>query len=269
MAPAPKGLRVFSCGHSFHMFVVPILNDMAVAAGIEGHVIAGRSSIGGSRVMQHWDIPDGKNTAKAALSAGVVDVLTLAPIWLPEEGIEKFATLAFGHRPDIRVTVQEYWLPNDTYEPRYPLDTRKKVDHDATDLAALQKHQDHYDHDVDEYCRDINKRLGKDVIVTVPVGQAVVALRRKIAAGEVPGLTKQWDLFRDNWGHPTGPIMVLSGYCHFAVIYGRSPVGLSMPPTFLKANKPEWDAKLNRLLQELAWDAVTHHPLSGVAAPVK
>jgi len=268
-APVTNGQRVLTCGHSFHMFVVPILNDIAAAAGIQGHKIAGTSSIGGSRVMQHWDVPDEKNTAKKLLRAGGVDVLTLSPIWLPEEGIEKFAKLGFEHNPDIRVTVQEYWLPNDTYEPRYPLETRKPVDHDATNLDELQKNQDKYDHDVDEWCRDINKRLGKDVIVTVPVGQAVVALRRKIVAGEAPGLKKQWELFRDTWGHATAPIQVLSGYCHFAVIYRRSPVGLPMPPTFAAAKKPEWDEKLNHLLQELALDAVTHHPLSGVKAEAK
>jgi hypothetical protein len=198
-----------------------------------------------------------------------VDVLTLAPIWMPEEGIEKFTRLGFEHNPAIRVAVQEYWLPNDTYEPKYPLDTRKKVDHDATDLAELQKNQDKYDHDVDEVCRDINKRLGKDVIVTVPVGQAVVALRRKIAAGQAPGLTKGWDLFRDPWGHPTVPVQVLSGYCHYAVIYRRSPVGQPVPAALAGAKNPTWDEKLNRLLQELAWDAVTHHPLSGVTAEAK
>jgi hypothetical protein len=268
-APPPKGLRVFTCGHSFHMFVVPILKDMAAAAGIQGHVVAGTSSIGGSRVIQHWNVPDNTNLAKKLLREGTVDVLTLSPIWLPEEGIENFAKLAFEHNPAIRVTVQEYWLPNDTYEPKYPLDTRKKVDHDATDLAELQKNQDKYDHDIDEYCRDINKRLGKDVIVTVPVGQAVVALRRKIAAGQAPGLTKGWDLFRDTWGHANMPVQVLSGYCHYAVIYRRSPVGLPMSPALAGAKKPEWDEKLNRLLQELAWEAVTHHPLSGVTAGVK
>lgn len=262
--PVPRGLRVFSCGHSFHMFVVPILNDLALGAGIKDHRIAGRSAIGGSRVMQHWAIADDKNQAKAALRAGEVDVLTLAPIWMPEEGIEKFAKLGFEHNPNIRVTVQQFWLPNDVYEPKYPLDTRKPVDHNATNLDELQKAQDRYDHDVDEAVRAVNQQLGKEVIVTVPVGQATVALRRKIVAGEASGLTQQGDLFRDSWGHPQPPLQVLLGYCHFAVIYQRSPVGLPMPATFLKANRPEWDEKLNRLLQELAWDAVTRDAMSGV-----
>jgi hypothetical protein len=250
------------------MFVVSILNDMALAAGIKDHKIAGKSSIGGSRTIQHWDVPDEKNQAKAALRAGEVDVLTLAPIWMPEDGIEKFAKLGFEHNSSIRVTVQEFWLPNDTYEPKYPLDTRKPVDHNATDLDELQKNQDRYDHDVDEVARAVNKELGKDVIVTIPVGQAAVALRRKIVAGQAPGLANQGDLFRDTWGHPQPPLQVLLGYCHFAVIYRRNPVGLPMPPTFTRANKPEWDEKLNRLLQELAWDAVIHHPMSGVTAEV-
>jgi hypothetical protein len=36
-------------------------------------------------------------------------------------------------------------------------------------------------------------------------------------------------------------------------------------PTLLKqAKNPAWDENLNRLLQELAWDAVLKEPLSGV-----
>ena len=262
--PVPKGLRVFTCGHSFHVWVVPMLAEMALQAGIGGHVVAGKSSIGGSTVMRHWDVPEEKNLAKQALRAGKVDVLTLSPIWLPEEGIEKFAALAFEHNKDIRVTVQEYWLPNDEYNPVYPLDTRKKVDHNATTIPALRKAQDQYDHDIDEHVRGINKKLGKDVIVTVPCGQAVLALRKKIIAGEVPALKTQTELFRDNWGHPTVPVQVLAAYCHFAVIYQRTPVGLPLPTALAK--NPAWDDKFNRLLQDLAWDAVTTHPMSGVQA---
>ena len=149
------------------------------------------------------------------------------------------------------------------------METRKKIDHDATDLAELRKQQTRYDHDVDEFVSGINQRLGRAVILTVPVGQATVALREKIVAGQAPGLKKQWELFRDCWGHPQPPLQVLSAYCHFAVIYRRSPVGLPVPSDFIKANKPGWDAKLNRLLQELAWNACIHHPMSGIAADVK
>jgi hypothetical protein len=265
---ADDGVRLFTCAHSFHVFVYRLVADMAKAAGIPNHQSVGISSIGGSRVIQHWDVPDDKNAAKAALKAGKVDVLTLAPIWMPDDGIEKFAALGFEHNPNIRVTVQEFWLPNDTYHPVYPLETRVKVDHNATDLAELRKQQDKYDHDVDEYVRAINQRVGKQVILTVPVGQAAVALREKIVRGEAPGLKAQWDLFRDNWGHPQAPLQVLDGYCHFAVIYRRSPVGLAVPKDIARMAdlSDEEKTKLNQLLQELAWDAVIHHPATGVTA---
>ena len=56
------------------------------------------------------------------------------------------------------------------------------------------------------------------------------------------------------------PLAALVAYCHFGVIYQRSPVGLPLPAVLGKMG----NADLNRLLQELAWDAVKSHPLSGV-----
>ena len=40
----PKGLRVFSCGHSFHYFVPPLLTEVAKGAGIKDHKAAGLSA---------------------------------------------------------------------------------------------------------------------------------------------------------------------------------------------------------------------------------
>ena len=262
--PVTEGQRVFTCCHSFHCFTPPILDELAHAAGFKTHVQVGTSSIGGSTVLQHWDVPDAQNEAKTALRTGKVDVLTLSPIWLPEEGIVKFAQLALAGNPRVRVTVQEYWLPNDEYVPVYPLQVGKPVDHNVTDLAKLHEAQDRYDHDIDEYVRAINRQLGTSAVFTVPAGQAVVALREKIAAGQALCVKTQAELFTDSWGHAALPIQVLATYCHYAVIYRHSPVGLPMPSALRDAKNPHWDEKLNRLLQELAWDAVIHHPLSGV-----
>ncbi|MBI5773151.1 MAG: hypothetical protein HZA89_05340 [Verrucomicrobia bacterium] len=264
-APPPAGLRVFTCGHSFHVWAARMIADMAESAGIKGHKIAGVSSIGGSRVVQHWEVAEDKFHSKKLLTAGEVDVLTLSPIWLPDEGIENFAKLAFAHNPNIRITVQEYWLPNDAYNPVYPLETRKKVDHNATDLAELRKANARYEHDIEAHVREINQRLGKDALVVVPVGAASVALREKIVSMRVPGLKVQWRLFADDWGHATPPLKVLAAYCHFAVIYRRSPVGLPLPPE-LEQNREFAIPALNKLLQELAWDAVIRNPMTGVRA---
>ena len=91
-AAITQGQRVYSVGHSFHVFMPAILSDIAQAAEIKDHKQVGLSSIGGSRVIQHWEIADDKFQSKALLTDGKVDVLTLAPIFLPDDGIKNFCT---------------------------------------------------------------------------------------------------------------------------------------------------------------------------------
>ena len=261
--PIEKGLRVYSAGHSFHVFVPGQLAQMAKSAGIQDHVLVGLSSIGGSRVIQHWNVIDDKFKSKEVLKAGKADVLTLAPIHLPDEGIENFVALALEGNPNIRVTIEEFWLPFDIYDTTFK-QRPAKVDHNAPTADDLRKLHAPYFKSMDEHVAELNKKYGKQVLFVVPAGQAIIALREKIIAGQAPGLKQQEDLFTDPIGHATAPLQALVSYCHFAVIYKRSPVGLPLPQVLAAAKKPEWDDKLNLLLQELAWEAVTAHPLSGV-----
>jgi len=272
--PITHGLRVFTCGHSFHSWVAPTLKELADAAGLRGHEVAGVQAVGGSAgappyVNHHWNIPDEKNDLKRALREGKTDVLTLSPIWLPDEGIDKFAAMAFEHNADVRVTVQAFWLPNDVYETTYPLATKRPPNHNAAKIDELRTRHAPYFESVDANVRRVNAALGKAVAFVVPVGQAVLGLREKIVAGEAAQLVEQEDLFNEGWGHPLEAIRVLAAYCHFAVIYRRDPRGLPMPAPDAMVSvwneKRAWrDEKLNRLLQDLAWDAVRGHALSGV-----
>lgn len=267
--PITVGQRVATCGHSFHVFTYRQVAEMALATGLK-HELAGISSIGGSTVQKHWAVPEEKSAVKQVLKAGTADVLTLSPIWLPDEAIEQFVKLGIEHNPALRITVQEYWMPNDEYEPVYPLQTRKKVDHNATDLTKLRDATQRYAKDIEDHVKGINQRLGKDAVLIVPVGMAAVTLREKIVKGEAPGLKAQADLFRDNWGHANPPLQILSSYCHFAVIYRKSPIGLPVPQAFklLKDMSDDDKAKLNTLLQQIAWDTVSQHPMSGVVKSV-
>ena len=259
--PVTKGQRVLSAGHSFHVFMPGILKDVVQGAEIKDHVQVDVQSIGGSRVIQHWDLAEEKNKAKTALKTGKVDVFTLSPIFLPDEGIANFTQLGLEHNPEIRVTVQEFWLPYDTYDP-----SRKKVDkldRNAMTGEELRKRHEPYFKSMDDHVRELNGKHGKSVVFVVPVGQAVIGLREKIIAGEAPGLKTQEELFTDGIGHVRAPVQALTAYCHFAVIYRKSPVGLPLPGILARAKVAEED-KLNRLLQELAWEATVAHPLSGV-----
>jgi hypothetical protein len=114
---------------------------------------------------------------------------------------------------------------------------------------------------MDAHVRSLNEQLGRTVIAVVPVGQAVLGLREKIIQGVAPGVASQSALFTDPIGHCRSEIRALSAFCHYAVIYGRSPIGLPVPAILKDHAEAE---ALNALLQNLAWDAVTSHPLSGV-----
>jgi len=268
-----QGQRVFTCGHSFHEWIAPIVAELADSAEIVGHEIAGHSAFGGSTpgrtpVAVHWDVPEAENRVLPALRAGAVDVLTLSPIWLPDEAIEQFAAFALAHNPQVRITVQEFWLPNDNYNPIYPLQKYEVIDHNATDIEELKRQHALYFADMEAMVREVNEKLGQQVVYIVPTAQAVIALREKIIAGQAPGLDNQEQLFADSWGHVNQHVMTLNAYCHFAVIYRRSPVGLPVPTKLAEAGLTFGDAlALNGLLQELAWKAVVDHPMAGVPRP--
>ena len=263
----PAGQRVFVCAHSFMIYTAKLLPPMAEAAGI-AHVNAGQQMIGGSRVIQHWDLPEEKNRAKAALRESKVDVLTLSPnALMPDPGIDHFTKLGLEKNPTLRVLVQASWPTREgTSGQSFTNESRN-----AATIASLRAQRDAHRSawlvNLEAQVRTLNTTVGRTAVFLVPVSDAVYALREKIAEGQAPGLTKQTDLFRDDLGHPHPPLAVLVTYCHLAAIYGRSPVGLPVPASL--KDLPQADS-LNRLLQQLAWDAVTAHPLSGVhATPTK
>src|SRR5205823_9932965 len=135
--------------------------------------------------------------------------------------------------------------------------------HNAITIDELRKRHAVYFKEMDEHIQNLNKKVGKVVLYEVPAPQAVLTLREKIVAGKAPGLKMQSDLFTDATGHGTPALKALVGYCNFAVMYRRSPVGLPVPAILKQPKLGDQEEKLNRLLQELAWEAVTHHSLSG------
>jgi len=205
------------------------------------------------------------NAAREALKAGKLDVFTMAPIYLPDDGIEKFVKLGVENNPKIRIFVQENWLPWDHYDAAFKPPVAK-VDHNAPTVEALRKIHAPYFKSIDEHVVELNKKYNTSSVRVAPVGQAVMKLREKIIAGAAPGLKEQNDLFADPIGHARPPLQALVAYCYYALIYEKSPVGLPTPAVL---SKTEQSGELNELLQRIAWEAVTAHPLSGVEATKK
>jgi hypothetical protein len=260
-APGAEGPRVFVCAHSYMIFTAGMLPPLSKAAGIP-YLDAGSQMIGGSRVIQHWNLPDDKNQAKKSLSEGMVDVLMVSPnAELPDEGIANYTQLGLERNPNLRVLVQASWAPRDGKEPGF-----KNAQRDKVTVGELQRmreiQRNGWLKQLENQVTGLNSALGKGQVVSiVPVSEAVYALREQVAGGAAPGLKKQSELFRDDHGHPSPPLALLVSYCHFAAIHQRSPVGLPVPASLKE--QPEAEA-LNRLLQEIAWNSVSSYALSGV-----
>ena len=186
-AAPPKGERVLITAHSFHIFVAPRLAPLAQAAGIEGHKLVAAQMIGGSKVIQHWNLPDDKQKAKPLLAAGEVDVMTMSPhIYLPDEGIDRFVELGAKHNSKMRFLVQHSWMPWDGWEGTDKI--AKNEDRDTRSLDIVRAANLKWRTTLEAQIAGLNKGLGREAICIIPVGDAVItAVGRWKALKSKPG----------------------------------------------------------------------------------
>jgi hypothetical protein len=251
----PTTQRVYVCTHSFMEFTARMLPVIARSAGCT-QVTVGEDMIGGSTCIQHWNVPDERNKTKIALGAGGIDVLTLSPFYvMPDPGIDHFTRLGLEKNPALRVFVQASWPAFDRTDSIPAQAQAARNGATVASLEALHTAQNAgWRAALEAQVATLNQDLGHEAVRIIPVNDAVFALRERLVDGKVPGLAQQTDLFKDDIGHPTPPLALLVTYCHFAAIYGRSPVGLPVPASL----KDHPMAKeLVAVLQEIAWQAVS------------
>jgi hypothetical protein len=293
-APIAKGQKYVMATHSFSVFIGPTrprdtteqvkpgpLAELAAERGKVGHENLAVQMIGGSTPMQHWNQGDGddsKNIAKVALKKGGVDVFTMSPnALMPEPGVDLFGDLVIKTNPDARILVQNSWISWDGTATTPSVGgkgstTFNKEDHDKADIATIegwlktQNEKGGYLEHMHTQLAGIDQRAGHKMTYVVPSAAAVYTLRIDILKGEVPGIHKQSEVFRDGIGHPLPPLAHLVTYTWYAVMYRESPIGLK---SFVDAGDPE-SAKRELLLQQIAWNAVVTESMSGVKGkPVK
>ena len=289
-----QGQKYVMATHSFNVFIGPTrsreanaevkpgpLAALAAERGKHGHENLAVQMIGGSTPMQHWNQGNGddsKNIAKLALNKGGVDVFTMSPnARMPEEGIDLFGDLVIKTNPKARILVQNSWSAWDgngtTPSVGGTSNTSFKTeDHDKADLATIDRWLADFDtkggymERMRTQLDGINKRAGHRMAYVVPSALAVYTLRKEIVKGSIPGIKLQSDVFRDGMGHPKTPLVNLVTYAWFAAMYRESPVGLK---SLIDANDPT-SAPRERMLQQIAWNAVVREPMSGVKGkPVK
>ena len=165
----------------------------------------------------------------------------------------KWAEEAVAGRPDIEIFLYETWHSLDGEE-----DWLKRLPGDLDGLWS-------------QVLWPAARGAGRPVWV-IPAGQVMARLVTEAEAnGGIAELKSREDLFamtedgkRDQI-HPNDLGIYLVALTHYAVIYGKSPVGL--PHELLKADGSPAvapSAELARRMQEIVWEVVTSQPLTGL-----
>jgi len=260
------GLWIGSTGHSLVGPAMTPLEAIAKAAGCDGHLQICQLSGGASGSPRaHWEKPEAEQRMKAALATGKLDVLTMG---IHTEGSEvediaRWIELGLQHNADMVFYLQDAW-------PRLPALLPPQGQQSAA--PALDTYKDEMGRInafVKERVDALDERFPAKVHV-IPVGNAMLELVERYLAGKLPGVEaifidkkeggERTSLYRDSI-HPSSAVATLEGYIYFACLYKRNPAEL--------AAGVYHDPKLDAILREVAWKAVSEHPLSGVTAEAR
>jgi hypothetical protein len=271
--PAPDGpLRVYHLGHSLVGRDMPAMLAQLAPAGHRYD-----SQLGwGTSLREHWepDVPingfEAENAhtryrdAREGIASGDYDAVVLTEMVEIRDAIRyhdsarylgKWADLAHLATPPARVYLYETWHKLDD-----PDGWLARID---SDLAR------HWEGQV----LLPNIKADAPPIYLIPAGQVMAALVRRIEAeGRIGPMQTRADLFQRGADGTLDQIHVndlgayLVALTHYAVLYGRSPLGL--PYDLTRADGSVADspgADLAAVMQVVVWDVVTSLPKTGVA----
>ena len=266
LVPPEGPLTVYHLGHSLVGKDMPAMLSQLAGAGHRFN-----SQLGwGANLREHWepDVPvkgfDESNThaeyrePKEALASGTYDAVVLTealPLKSairyqdPHDYLRKWAVAAWDGNPETRVYLYESW---------------HSFNNEEDWLMML-------DRDLGLYWEGeiLRRALAYDdvtgAIHVIPVGQVMAAVARAVEErGGVGPVRDRTGLFKDDI-HFNDYGAYLVALTHYAVLYGRTPLGL--PHALLAADGTPADdpgAELAELMQTLVWEVVTAYPPSGV-----
>ena len=188
----------------------------------------------------------------------------------------KFIGMAANMNPDVQVYIYARWprmssqhkgldFDKNDYDPSKPgsgADLSKVDDFQERWNATYKPGWDlnnesasYFDQLLKEV-RDKNSFLKKRPLL-VPVGHVMAAMDLLMRQGKVPGYTSIYQLYKDGIHlNETGSYLV--GCTYFATLLRQSPEGLPTGPY------GQIDPAVAKIIQQTAWDVVSHHPDSGV-----
>lgn len=287
-----RDLSAFYIGHSLISDIPDMLKSIADSAPSTTFTFK-EQFIPGAPLRWQWDKvsefkgePMYRVRFDEALATGRYDVLVVTDS-VPRGGKEleaetadylaRFAAAARKGNPATRVFYYETWhhitsgtpdnSPYDTASPRRTLRWRERLDADRPMWEAI----------VASANQQAPATAGSPPIRIIPAGQALARFDDAVRAGKVPGFTDTRSFFDDEI-HLNHHGKYLVACVHYAVLFGKSPVGLSFDVKGRWGHdywdRAGWDGKTwqrpdpraVRIMQEIAWATVAGHPHTGVPA---
>ena len=266
-AQESKSLRVYFIGNSVTDTInYGGLEKLAAARGYR--LVWGRDTIPGAPLEWIWEHPlQGFQQVPfgyfpQALTEHSWDVLCLQPFDRHIEGnkgdlamVRKFVAMALPKSPNLQVYVYARW-------PRRDQDGA--LDYGRQWLRKYTGGWDNSNETKDYFERlvaELRRALPglKKPVLMVPVGHVMHELDRRMRAGQMSGISRIDQVYRDqiHLDH-VGRYIVACTF--FATFYGQDPTGLPTEPY------GSMDPDLAKVIQETAWSIVSTHALSGVVA---
>lgn len=286
--PTPAGLKTYHVGNSLTDTVVNTLAPMAISAGRD-HVLR-RCTIPGAPTDYIWKVDGHKGFGESDFTKtfkqhAPFDCIITQPFAGHSRSIEnetehtgKFFELCRESSPDVQLWIYQQW-PSLTLGDRWSQGTislgksgleqwkslRLEPKETLSDSKgwqgiilqrppaktweqAVANHSRYFD-----ILRAQLRSIYPDQSVRViPAGQALTALRKRIEAGEVPGINDFKALFSDNlhMGRK-GKFLVTAVF--YACLYQDNPTGKVSHEGF------ELTDEQARIFEEVAWKTVTAH----------
>lgn len=256
-----KSMRVYMMGNSLtDNTKYDGIQELAESRGYS-HLWA-RQSIPGAPIFWLWDHPDDGfrkrpyGTYPTALGEYEWDALTLQPFNaynLEIDAAHKLMDLALEKSPNIQLCIYAQWPTRGGEFARRWLAQPEEGQKPAWGTKAM----------FEMFTRHMRRDYSDAKPVRlIPAGHAMYLLDQRIKAGMLPGFDKSVFEFYADGVHLKGPGAYVAGTAFFSVLYGESPIGLSVP----EKHYGEMDPEVARQIQLAVWQVVANNPLTGVVS---
>ena len=244
-----KGFSAFYLGHSLVSTALPEMVSSALDAPVEYTLINGapleilwRDSASAQGVDGRTWLPS--HPVDAIVLTERVALAPTMEYHATSDYATRWVELAWKANPEVRPYLYETW---DEIDDAATGSTRAWRERIISDLALWQKIAD-----------DVNRNLPDltHPVEIIPAGLGMIRLEDAAAAGRIPGASSIRDFFGDDI-HPNNDGFYYVAMIHYAVLSGKSPLGL---PNVLMGEYgpyPPVARERARVLQELAQETVT------------